>query len=115
MRAAATRPRMPFLGRVGASRALYLQGSGDMAGLHSRDVSARLSKIAVDAGSRQLVDAPPASHVFCRNATARVGGTAAAVDGAGFKEVAFLRGRSRAPTDRVAALEEADNCLATCA
>jgi hypothetical protein len=34
-----------------------------MAGLDSRDVSARPSKIAVDAGSRQLVDAPlPPTH-----------------------------------------------------
>jgi hypothetical protein len=35
-----------------------------VAGLDSRDVSARLSKIAVDAGYRQLVDAPlPPTHL----------------------------------------------------
>jgi hypothetical protein len=41
-RTAASCPRMPFLGRATASRALCLQGSGDLVGLDSRDVSARL-------------------------------------------------------------------------
>jgi hypothetical protein len=52
-----------------------LQGSDEMAELDSRDVSARLSKIAVDAVSRQLVDAPlPPTHLpGCGCARRRLG------------------------------------------
>ncbi len=47
-----TRPRMPFLGHVAALRTQRLQGFRDLAGLDSRDMSARRPKIAGDPWSR---------------------------------------------------------------